>query len=217
VRRRRGAAGPLASLNRLLTMMSRTVIHRLIGCLAFSLSMVSSAAPASAPDAVPDAPDWVISDDGAYAVNLRAQLAWPRCVEGMRWNGTTCTGRPVLLDHAEAIALAGLRSEADGVQWRVPTVTELQRLVLKSARPPGLNPVLFPAAPRDWHWSITANVNTTNVNPYNYGNVMRGRTGENAIHMAYLHGWAVNLATGKARGDVAKRSELPVRLVRSLD
>ncbi|MBX9794202.1 MAG: DUF1566 domain-containing protein [Burkholderiaceae bacterium] len=198
-------------------MLSRTARHRLIGCLAFGLTMAAAAAPAVAPDAAPDAPDWVLSEDGAYVVNLSAQLAWPRCVEGMQWNGKTCTGRPLLLDHAEAIALAGARSEAEGVHWRVPTVTELKRLVNKTAHPPGLNPVLFPAAPRDWHWSITANVDTTNVNPYNYGNVMRGRTGENAIHMAYLHGWAVNLATGEARGDVAKRIELPVRLVRSQD
>ena len=32
--------------------------------------------------------------------------------------------------------------------------------------------------------------------------------------MALLNGWAVNMATGEARGDVARASKLPVRLVR---
>jgi hypothetical protein len=43
---------------------------------------------------------------------------------------------------------------------------------------------------------------------------MRGRTNENTNRMAFLHGWAVNLTSGEARGDVTKRTKLPVRLVR---
>jgi hypothetical protein len=31
----------------------------------------------------------------------------------------------------------------------------------------------------------------------------------------FLHGWAVNLDTGVARGDVTKATRLPVRLVRA--
>ena len=45
---------------------------------------------------------------------------------------------------------------------------------------------------------------------------MQGRTSENTTQLAFLHAWAVNLATGEARGDVLKRTELPVRLVWSL-
>ena len=39
------------------------------------------------------------------------------------------------------------------------------------------NPILFPAAPGDWHWSSTANVNAPAVNQYNYGNIAQGRAG----------------------------------------
>jgi hypothetical protein len=159
----------------------------------------------------------VLSEDGAYVINPRAKLLWPRCVEGMQWSGKTCTGRPLLVDHAEAIALAATRSKAENVRWRVPRVTELQRLVDKTAKPPGLDRSLFPAAPREWHWSVTANVDTAQVNPYNYGSAMRARSKESTYQMAFLHGWAVDLTTGEARGDVTKRTKLPVRLVQSQD
>ena len=101
--------------------------------------------------------DWSLSADGAYVLDQRAGLAWPRCVEGMQWNGKTCTGQPLLLDRAEATALASERWKAEGVGWRIPRAAELQRLVDKSLSPPGLNPILFPAAPGQWHWSSTAN------------------------------------------------------------
>ena len=159
--------------------------------------------------------DWALSADGAYVIDSAAQLAWPRCVEGMQWSGKTCTGRPRLLDRAEAAALAAERWKAEGVDWRLPRVPELQRLIDKSISPPGLNPALFPAAPGSWHWSATANVGGRGGNPYNYGTVMQGAGGGNgAGQMALLNGWAVSLSTGEARGDAARGSRLPVRLVR---
>jgi len=158
--------------------------------------------------------DGALSADGAYVLDQRAGLAWPRCVEGMRWTGKTCTGKPLLLDRAEATTLASERWKAEGVGWRVPRVAELQGLVDKSVSPVGLHPILFPAAPGDWHWSSTVNVSAPSVNQYNYGNIAQGRTGEGARQAAMINGWAVNLSTGEARGDVARTSKLPVRLVR---
>ena len=159
--------------------------------------------------------DWTLSEDGATVIDTRAGLAWPRCVEGMRWSGKTCTGQPRLLDRAEATALATGRWKAEGVDWRLPRVPELQRLIDKSTSPPGLNPALFPAAPGGWHWSATANVSGRGGNPYNYGTVMQGQGGAGAGQMAMINGWAVNLSTGEASGDTARSSRLPVRLVRS--
>lgn len=187
-----------------------TLSHRLVGCLVAAL-----ATPAAWAADPPDAPNWVRTEDGAEVIDQRTRLAWPRCVEGMRWTGSTCAGEPALVSHAEAIALAAARSKADGRPWRLPRVNELRRLVDKTAHPPGLDPKPFPAAPGEWHWAITANVNTAPVNQYDYRNIAQGRTSANANSMAFRHGWAVNLATGEARGDVAKRTRLPVRLVRS--
>lgn len=158
---------------------------------------------------------FALSDDGAYVIDLQARLAWPRCVEGMVWDGKTCTGKPRLFDHAQASAHALARWKAEGIRWRLPHTTELKRLVDPALVPPGLDPVLFPAAPRDWHWSGTANIRAAGqVNQYSYDNIQRGRNNDNADRMAYLHGWAVNLVTGEAKGDVSKRITLPLRLVR---
>ena len=174
-----------------------------------------AALPARAADSTA-AQDWSLSAGGAYVLDHRAGLAWPRCVEGMQWAGKTCTGKPLLLDRAEATALAAERWKAEAVGWRIPRAAELQRLVDKSLSPPGLNPALFPAAPGLWHWSATANVSAPGANRYNYGNIMQERRDDGARQGAMLNGWAVNLSTGEARGDAARASKLPVRLVRPM-
>ena len=178
-----------------------------------SLLSALVALPAQANDAQ-GAADWSLSADGAYVLDQRAGLAWPRCVEGMQWTGKTCTGQPLLLDRAEATALATDRWKAEGVGWRLPRAAELQRLVDKSLSPPGLSPLLFPAAPGQWHWTATTNVSARNTNQYTYGNIAQGRAGDGARQAAMINGWAVNLSTGEARGDAARASKLPVRLVR---
>ncbi len=164
----------------------------------------------------PNPPPWTLTQDGAYAIHLSDKLAWRRCVEGMHWDGKTCVGTPVLASFAQAMALAAERRKADGVEWRLPSVTELQRLVNKNANPPGLDTKLFPAAPGEWQWAGTANVRATAVNPYNYGNIAQGRSTDSANQMTVLMGWAVHPLSGEARA-VNKRSRLLVRLVAPQD
>ena len=158
--------------------------------------------------------DWQLSDDGSLVIHTKTGSAWKRCAEGMSWTGKACTGEPRLLSHADALALAAATAKADGVRWRLPRVTELQRLVKRGESPHRLDPVLFPGGPREWHWASTANVRQQSVNPYNYGNVMRGVNADNVNQMAFLHGWAVNLSSGDADSETPKRNLLPVRLVR---
>ncbi len=156
------------------------------------------------------APELSASADGAFIVQHSTGLQWARCVEGLTWNGQGCSGTPLLMERSEAIAWARKKSRADGVLWRVPRVAELRKLVGKT----GLDPRLFPDAPDGWYWSSTSNVDTANVNPYNYGNVQKGVDNSNANHLDFLNGWAVNMGTGEARGDVARKTKLMVRLVR---
>ncbi len=152
------------------------------------------------------APDgWSVSPDGAWVVDERARLAWARCAEGMHWNGATCTGRPALFTYGEAQARARQRGQAEGLRWRLPRVPELKRLVAQQD-------ALLPAAPRQWHWTGTASVNTARVNPYAYGNVERGGAGESRLSAS--QGWAVDMGSGDARGDVGRGTRLPLRLVR---
>lgn len=152
------------------------------------------------------------SSDGSLIVDARAKLAWARCVEGMLWNGHTCTGQPRLLTYAQAQALLKTRNQSEGGGWRLPRVNELRRLVNRSARPPSVDMQLFPAAPRQWHWSSTASVNASAVNPYAYGNVQRGGMG--ASDLTVRTGWAVDMASGQGEGKVNRNEALVVRLLR---
>jgi hypothetical protein len=178
-----------------------------------SLFLAGLGTLAGAADA-PASPELSLSEDGAYVVDARSKLAWPRCVEGMAWNGKTCTGAARLMTHGEATALAAARAKAEGVAWRLPRVPELRRLAGKVGKPAGPEAALFPAAPQDWHWSITASINAVRINPYDYDNIRQGRTGGNTDQLGVQQGWAVHMGSGEARGDVTKRSMLTVRLVR---
>jgi hypothetical protein len=158
----------------------------------------------------------VASPDGSFVVDERLRLAWARCVEGMQWNGKTCTGTPLMLDRAQARARAAERWKAEGLDWRLPRAPELQHLVNKSAQPPGPDAVLFPAAPLDWYWTSTTDVKSVQESQYTYGNVMQSRSGgSGANQMSFLHGWAVHLRSGETRKDMGKDAKLPVRLVRT--
>lgn len=161
-----------------------------------------------------DAARLVPSADGRELVDAGAGLAWSRCVAGMHWDGRHCTGEPALATHAEALALARTRSEAEGRPWRVPRAQELKRL------PERLGPAknaaaLMPDAPQGWYWSSTARIESESVNAYSYGNVQRGATERHVDRLAPQAGWAVDQPGGAVR-EMRKRERLPVRLVRPL-
>lgn len=187
--------------------------HQLAALLLGTL--VGAPTLAAAPADAPPLPALEPTADGSGVLDPRGRTVWARCVEGMRWSGSTCTGRALLFTRAEATARAKARSSAEGLAWRLPRSLELRRLVDKQATPPGISTRLFPAAPGGLHWSGTATVRQLSVNPYNYDNVASGRTKSNRL--AALEGWAVDLDTGEAFGDVSRASRLPVRLVRGAD
>ena len=196
--------------------LRRAVLAR--GCsvwvlLAASLATMNTPAQESPAQSAP--PRLTVSEDGTLVIDKRSKVAWSRCVEGTQWNGKTCDGLPLLLDRTEALEAAKARSEAEGVAWRVPRANELRHLVNKRAVPPGVDLTLFPAAPGTWHWSSSTRVRSGTLNAYNYGNAMQGSTGGPTSQLgSFKLGWAVEMTTGEASGDVAKSSRLPVRLVR---
>jgi len=156
--------------------------------------------------------DPVLTKDGAFVVDVRNRLAWPRCVEGMQWDGRSCTGAPRLMTYGEATAWAAARARTDGVPWRLPRVTELRPWAGRpgKAGTPAARE-LFPAAPQDWYWTVTASIDTQSLNPYDYDNIRQGRTQGNRLGVQ--QGWVVNMATGQAEGGISRRSRLVVRLV----
>jgi len=180
-----------------------------------SFAAGAAAQDAGEPEAAPSRrPVLAPSADGASVLDERARLAWPRCVEGMQWTGRSCAGEARLFTYSQAQALAQARWKAEGVRWRLPRVPELRRLVDRTRQPAIVDPVLFPATPMEWHWTGTASVNTATVNPYNYGTVARGGSGESGLQAQ--QGWAVDMETGEARGNIGKGTRLPVRLVRPM-
>lgn len=189
-----------------------------LGLVASAVWAAGSAAPrAAASPAGPAAselpPGWTLLADGHAVRDERTGLVWARCVAGMEWNGSTCSGQPRLMSRGEASAHAGERAQAEGLGWRLPRVVELQRLLDKNARVTGLPHRVFPAAPAEWHWSATAQVHQTRDNPYNYGSVQQQREGGAGPRLLPNMGWAVHWGTGEARGDIGKATRLPVRLV----
>lgn len=178
---------------------------RLLGAVLAGMGLASPAQEASL---VPGA-------DGRELVDAASGHAWARCVEGMRWNGRGCDGKPTLFTHAEALAAARSRGEADGRAWRVPRVPELKHFSerLGRAAQPG---TLAPSAPAGWYWTSTARIDSQAVNPYSYRNVQRGATETQADRLVVQLGWAVDPHSGEARGDMPRRERLPLRLVRNL-
>lgn len=183
--------------------------------LGLALALAFPMAAGWAKDGTPPAA-LALSPDGQEVINTPAGLAWARCVEGMQWSGKTCVGSPRYLDHTQALAAAAARRQADGLPWRLPRVPELKRLAGPGWATKTSSPSPFPAAPGTWHWTSTTTVDTSRLNPYAYGNIQRGVTGENMARISFLHGWAVHTGSGEADGEVNKRTRLPVRLVRSL-
>ncbi|MFT7772538.1 DUF1566 domain-containing protein [Roseateles sp.] len=153
------------------------------------------------------------SADGLELLDAANGRAWSRCVEGMRWDGHSCQGKPALFTHAQALAMARARSEAEGRAWRVPRVPELKHFGDRLAHAPAS---LAPAAPTGWHWTSSARIDSEAANPYAYRNVQRGATEARTDQLRVQVGWAVDPRNGDARGDMPRRERLPVRLVRVL-
>ena len=135
-------------------------------------------------------PQWTVSADGQEATDARSKLVWRRCVEGMRWNGSTCTGSAGSFTWAEAMALARAAA-AQGAAWRLPSVQELSSLVDDGRVNPAIDAARFPATPALWFWTATPDANDA----------------------AYV--WFVNFGTGYTGHHGFRSDRHALRLVRS--
>lgn len=85
-------------------------------------------------------------------------LVWQRCVVGMTWNGTTCTGTASSLTWQNALdaartATASTAASGAAAAWRVPNHAELYGLAERACHNPVINITWFPATPAEWTWS----------------------------------------------------------------
>ncbi len=155
----------------------------------------------------------LVSDDGQTVMDENTGLRWSRCVEGMRWDGQTCTGSAEAMAYNEALKRAMARSQSDGRRWRVPSFVE-QKHLLGLLRKAGnaWSSQMLPGSSAGCHWSSSISIDTSTVNPYAYGNVQRGLNGQTTNQLSYLHVWCIDMGTSRGR-EASKRERLPVRLV----
>jgi len=122
------------------------------------------------------------------------RLVWRRCVEGMSWDGATCSGTPEMAFYADAAAsCAGSYGGFD--DWRAPTLFELESLLDFGEASDFIDVATFPATPADKHWSSTG-----------------------AVHVEELAKWTVDFQSGWLTGEIVDDSSdghLPIRCVRS--
>lgn len=90
------------------------------------------------------------SANGDEVTDTQTGLVWKRCVEGMAWNGSTCTGSYATFTHEQALVQA-----KNSTNYRLPNVKELASIVDKTRSNPAIDPTAFPATPSQWHWTST--------------------------------------------------------------
>ena len=118
------------------------------------------------------------SSDSQEIVDGKSGLTWRRCAEGMTWKGKTCTGKPVFLNHADAVARAKGNATPDQ-DWRLPTMTELSGIVAVREAEEGkaaIDAAVFPATPPARFWTST----TVGAGYFMFVGFVEGSAGEGA-------------------------------------
>lgn len=183
--------------------------YQLVSALALALLCWLRPATADEPARL------VPGNDGSELIDAAAGLAWSRCVQGMSWDGQRCTGEPVLATHAQALAFARARSEAEGRLWRLPRVPEIKHFFARVQL--GKEPALLASiGPEGWYGTGSTRIESEAVNIYSYRNVERGSSQRQVDRLAVNTGWAAQQPGGAVRSDMPKREKLAVRLVRPL-
>lgn len=95
-----------------------------------------------------------ISPSGAEVTDTQTGLIWRRCVEGMIWNGTSCSGTSLVFTHENALVRAKSQSG-----WRLPNIKEISS-IHDRIKPP-IDFSIFPGTPQVstvYFWSSTPDV-----------------------------------------------------------
>lgn len=97
---------------------------------------------------------------GSEVKDKTTGLVWQRCVVGMSWNGTTCTGSATgqtWKDALDAARTATATTATPVTSWRLPNVKEVLSLIDRACTSPPINSTWFPATPSTsaMHTSLT--------------------------------------------------------------
>jgi hypothetical protein len=122
-------------------------------------------------------------------IDIKSGVEWLRCSVGQTWDGNTCVGKIVKLNHdqiKEAILQANTQL---GGNWRLPDLNELEGLVCHECDSVKIDLDAFPNTAAEPYW-------TGQKNPY-----------------ASRHIYTVNFFTGYTYGRFFPYQEMAVRLV----
>ena len=86
-------------------------------------------------------------------VDLFTSTEWMRCSVGQRWNGETCIGKIISLNHEQMDEVLRIASDQLGSGWRLPTRKELENLVCMSCDKVKINDKFFPNTPYEPFWT----------------------------------------------------------------
>lgn len=123
-------------------------------------------------------------------IDLQHGVEWLRCSVGQVWNGETCEGKVITLDHDQIKIAITQANEQLGEGWRLPTRAELEGLICEPCGTPMIDAKTFPATAAEPYW--TGEVNG----------------------MASRHYYSVNFFNGWTYGRFFPNQALAVRLVR---
>ena len=124
-------------------------------------------------------------------IDLSKQIEWLRCSVGQQWDGRTCVGETILMDHNTIAQATIIADEQLGPSWRLPNLEELSSLVCKACeKGKKFYAETFP-----------------NTDPRAYW------TGEKNF-MSKGSYWTVNFFTGHKFGRFYPEQKMAVRLVR---
>jgi len=123
-------------------------------------------------------------------IDLNSGVEWLRCSVGQNWNGETCTGEIVKLNHENIKEAIKLANEQLGGEWRLPSLAELKGLLCMECEGVKIDQETFPNTSPEPYW-------TGERNPY-----------------ASRHIYTVNFINGYTYGRFFPFQDMAVRLVR---
>jgi Protein of unknown function (DUF1566) len=128
-------------------------------------------------------------------------LIWQRCMNGMTWNGSTCTGVAATANWKTTLDLARLAtpSTAPSAQaWRVPSYAELISLTDRSCYAPAINETWFPATSSGPTWTSSP---SSEIEPLVFPHLV-------------IYTWGVSFSSGNSFYYYGRANTWPVRFVR---